>query len=89
VTSAATRKSTRAGLRLTLLDSHEDADRADAEHWAGTTMEERLSIVEALREQYIELHDDAPARLQRVLAFAPLAPGPVRHRRSPRPRRAR
>jgi hypothetical protein len=61
--------------QIVWFESHDAATRADTKYWAGKTMDERLAAVETLRDQYFELRDEAPARLQRVLAFTPLAPG--------------
>jgi hypothetical protein len=46
------------------LDLHQRTN--DLEYWLSRSPEERLEAVNFLLEQYLDLHDEIPRRLQRV-----------------------
>lgn len=46
------------------LDLHQRTN--DLNYWLSRSQEERLAAVKLLLEQYLDLHDEIPRRLQRV-----------------------
>ncbi len=62
----------------------EQAIRAEAEHWRKSSIEERVSAVELIREATWGIYGEAPARLERVYQFVELPPRALPGSGSPR-----
>jgi hypothetical protein len=54
-------------IRITVLDSFEDAEAEERQEWMALSRQERVALLESLRAQTYPNERDAPQGLQRIL----------------------